>query len=313
MRGDDALGGGARFERGGCSEWGDHSCALLPRGGAGQRGDMGGVLLFRGFRCVWMGEPGSPRARVTGLCLGMMTKNDLKLLRQLRAPHGRAKLGLFVAEGMRMCLSLLEAGAVPQKIFVEQRLVALLPAGMPVEVVTPACLQQASGFTTAAGIMGIFSAPPQREFHFEGQFTLALDAIQNPGNLGTLVRAADWFGVRQILCSPDCADLYAPKALQATMGAIANIAVRYEPLLQVLDALPVDFPIVALDMRGESLDSLPPLSQGILLVGNEGRGLSPELLRRASVAVAIPSVGTPAVDSLNAAVAASIVMAHVRR
>ncbi len=280
MRGDDALGGGARFERDGCSEW---------------------------------GAPFSPVAGVMGLSLGMMTKNDLKLLRQLRAPHGRAKLGLFVAEGMRMCLSLLEAGAVPQKIFVEQRLVALLPAGMPVEVVTPACLQQASGFTTAAGIMGIFSAPPQREFHFEGQFTLALDAIQNPGNLGTLVRAADWFGVRQILCSPDCADLYAPKALQATMGAIANIAVRYEPLLQVLDALPVDFPIVALDMRGESLDSLPPLSQGILLVGNEGRGLSPELLRRASVAVAIPSVGTPAVDSLNAAVAASIVMAHVRR
>lgn len=274
---------------------------------------MGGVLLFRGFRCVWMGEPGSPRARVTGLCMGMMTKNDLKLLRQLRAPHGRAKLGLFVAEGMRMCLSLLEAGAVPQKIFVEQRLVALLPAGMPVEVVTPDCLQQASGFTTAAGIMGIFSDPPQREFHFEGQFTLALDAIQNPGNLGTLARTADWFGVRQILCSPDCADLYAPKALQATMGAIANIAVRYEPLLQALDALPAGFPIVALDMRGESLDALPPLSQGILLVGSEGRGLSLELLQRASVVVAIPSVGAPAVDSLNAAVAASIVMAHVRR
>ena len=248
-----------------------------------------------------------------GQCLGMMTKNDLNLLRQLRAPHGRAKLGLFVAEGMRMCLSLLEAGAVPQKIFVEQRLVSLLPAGLPVEVVAPAGLQQASGFSTAAGIIGIFSDPPQREFHFEGQFTLALDAIQNPGNLGTLARTADWFGVRQILCSPDCADLYAPKALQATMGAIANIAVRYEPLLQVLDALPAGFPIVALDMRGESLDSLPPFSQGILLVGSEGRGLSPELLQRASVVVAIPSVGTPAVDSLNAAVAASIVMAHVRR
>ena len=97
------------------------------------------------------------------------------------------------------------------------------------------------------------------------------------------------------------------------MGAIANIAVRYEPLLQALDALPAGFPIVALDMRGESLDSLPPFSQGILLVGSEGRGLSLELLQRASVVVAIPSVGAPAVDSLNAAVAASIVMARVRR
>lgn len=233
-------------------------------------------------------------------------------MRQLRSAHGRAKSGLFAAEGLRMCLSLLAAGAVPRKLFVEQRLAEQLPAGTPSEVVPSRWLAQASEFASAAGIIGVFSAPPSCAFQYDGQYTLALDALQNPGNLGTLARTADWFGVHQLLCSPECADLYSPKALQATMGAIANIRVRYEPLAAALDALPQGIPIVALDMEGAPVASWKPPRQGILLVGSEGRGVAPELLSRATEVVAIPSVGQPAADSLNAAVAAAILLSYIR-
>lgn len=235
------------------------------------------------------------------------------MLRQLRAPHGRAKRGLFVAEGERMCRSLLEAGAMPQKIFVVQRFAGAFPNDLPIEVVSPRAMEQASELSSAPGVVGIFCAPPKKDFRFECRFTLALDAIQNPGNLGTIVRTADWFGIDQLLCSPDCADLYAPKTLQATMGAIAHVAARYEPLEVALDALPSGFPIMALDMHGEPLGSFRPPAQGIILVGSEGRGLSPMLRQRATAIIAIPPIGTPAVDSLNAAVAAAIVLAHLRQ
>lgn len=212
-----------------------------------------------------------------------------------------------------MCRSLLEAGAMPQKIFVVQRFAGTFPNDFPIEVVSPRAMEQASELSSAPGVVGIFCAPPPKDFRFEGRFTLALDAIQNPGNLGTIVRTADWFGIDQLLCSPDCADLYAPKTLQATMGAIAHVAARYEPLEAALDALPPGFPIMALDMHGEPLGSFLPPAQGIILVGSEGRGLSPTLRQRATATIAIPPIGTPAVDSLNAAVAAAIVLAHLRQ
>lgn len=212
-----------------------------------------------------------------------------------------------------MCRSLLEAGAMPKKIFVVQRFAGAFPNDLPIEVVSPRTMEQASELSSAPGVVGIFCAPPPKDFHFEGRFTLALDAIQNPGNLGTIVRTADWFGIDQLLCSPDCADLYAPKTLQATMGAIAHVFARYESLEAVLDTLPPDFPIMALDMHGEPLGSFLPPAQGIILVGSEGRGLSPTLRQRATATIAIPPIGTPAVDSLNAAIAAAIVLAHLRQ
>lgn len=241
----------------------------------------------------------------------MATNEDLKLLRQLRTSHGRAKTHYFVAEGLRMCQSLIEAGAIPQKLFVEQRLREKIPLGPPMEVVSAKFMRQASEMSTPSGLVGIFSAPPLRNFRYEGQFTLVLDTIQNPGNLGTIARTADWFGVRQLLCSPECADLYSSKALQSTMGAIAHISVRYEPLDAVLDALPTGFPIIALDMGGTQLSSFQSPSQGVILVGSEGRGLAPSLVRRATEKVTIPSVGSPAVDSLNAAIATGILLSHV--
>lgn len=212
-----------------------------------------------------------------------------------------------------MCQSLLAAGAVPQKLFAEQEVANAFPPDAPLEVVTASWMAQASELASTSGVIGIFSAPTPRKFRYEGEYTLALDAIQNPGNLGTLARTADWFGVHQLLCSPDSADLYAPKALQATMGAIAHIHARYEPLNAALDTLPPRFPIVALDMSGTPLAEWSPPSQGVILVGNEGRGVAPELLQRATDVVAIPCVGQPATDSLNAAIAAAIVLAHLRR
>lgn len=242
----------------------------------------------------------------------MATNAELKLLRLLRSAHGRAKSKLFAAEGLRMCLSLLEAGAEPQKLFAVRESVGMLPAGIPLEVVTPGWLEQASALSSQAGVIGIFCAPPARDFSYQGTFTLALDCIQNPGNLGTLARTADWFGVSQLLCSPACADLYAPKALQATMGAIAKIRARYEPLEPSIDALPRDFPVIALDMGGSSFASWEPPREGILLVGSEGRGLAPALLQRATQVISIPCVGQPATDSLNVAVATAVVLARIR-
>lgn len=137
------------------------------------------------------------------------------------------------------------------------------------------------------------------------QPVLVLDTIQDPGNLGTIIRTADWFGIRHLVCSPDCADIYNPKVVQSTMGAISRVQVEYAELAPWL-AAHAGAPVYAALLEGEDAGKLHGLTHGALLIGNESRGISPELLAHVQHPVTIPGRGET--ESLNAAVASGILM-----
>ncbi|MBR5689129.1 MAG: RNA methyltransferase, partial [Prevotella sp.] len=149
----------------------------------------------------------------------------------------------------------------------------------------------------------------------EASLSLALDGIQDPGNLGTIIRIADWFGIETVVCSPDTADAYAPKVVQATMGSLARVKIVYQDLAELIDALPTDFPVYGtlLDGRDIYAETLTP--HGLIVMGNEGNGISPEIARKITRRLLIPNypADRPTADSLNVAIATAITCAEFRR
>jgi TrmH family RNA methyltransferase len=144
----------------------------------------------------------------------------------------------------------------------------------------------------------------------------ALDFIQDPGNLGTIIRAAAWFGIRNIVCSDNCVDVYNPKTVQASMGAILNVNVYYSDLKNFLClANEKNIPVYGTVLRGESIYKQKLGARGIILLGNESRGISDELMTYATNKIMIPGVGriVPGIESLNAGMAASVVFSEFLR
>jgi TrmH family RNA methyltransferase len=139
--------------------------------------------------------------------------------------------------------------------------------------------------------------------------TLALDGLQDPGNVGTLLRLADWFGCARVLLSPDSADLFSQKVINASMGSFARVAVHTGPLATALAGCPV--PVLGCALQGTDVHTLPPLRDAVIVIGSEGRGLSPAVQAQLTEQVTIPRYG--AAESLNAAVAAAIVCDQLRR
>ena len=144
----------------------------------------------------------------------------------------------------------------------------------------------------------------------KGTLTLVLDATRDPGNLGTILRTADWFGIRHIVCSPDCAELYNPKVVQATMGAIFRVEVSYAGLPDWLTTLG-PMPVYCATLDGIPIYDVSPPAEGVVVIGNEARGVSDDVLSLATCKVTIPRYGHA--ESLNASVAAGIVMAQLCR
>ena len=138
--------------------------------------------------------------------------------------------------------------------------------------------------------------------------TLVLDSIQDPGNLGTIIRIADWFGIKQVVCSPACADIYNPKVVQSTMGSIGRVDVFYTELLAWL-AMKQDIRIYASALEGQDVSKMPKLKEGLIIIGNESKGIHPDILARANVKITIPRMGEA--ESLNAAVATGIILSHI--
>jgi TrmH family RNA methyltransferase len=142
----------------------------------------------------------------------------------------------------------------------------------------------------------------------KAKITLVLDCIQDPGNMGTIIRIADWFGVEQIICSPDSADMYNSKVVQATMGSISRVNVFYTDLAGWLSANDT-VPVYAAVLDGDDITGMKVVKEGVLLIGNEAKGISNGLLKHAKVKVTIPKKGKA--ESLNAAVATGIILSHI--
>lgn len=237
----------------------------------------------------------------------MLTKKEIKDIQSLQQKKFRAEQGLFIAEGPKIVQELVRQAPeqiraiYATEIWTQQygHLKKLIKA------VSDSELQKISHSTTPNHVLAVLQQWPQQAPDITNKFCLYLDAIQDPGNMGTILRIADWFGVTQVVCAAGCADVYHPKVVQASMASIARVK-TYEDLdgrwIQKQTG-----PIYAATLDGSSTFS--KAHTGILIIGNESKGIRPELLQLANQKITIPRRGTA--ESLNAAVATGILLSHL--
>ena len=234
----------------------------------------------------------------------MLSKNQIKLVRSLEMKKNRKRENLFVAEGPKVVGDLLRAGFKPHVIFstVER------PGS---QLVTEEELRRISFLQHPQEVLAVFEIPTERK-SAEG-LVLALDGIQDPGNLGTIIRIADWFGVSTIYCSPDTVDVYNPKVVQATMGSIAHIPIIYCDLAELISR--AKCPVYGTLLDGEDIYQQELSTVGIIVMGNEGNGISQEIRPLITHRLLIPnfSTSTETAESLNVAIATAITCSEFRR
>lgn len=243
----------------------------------------------------------------------MLVKQKVKYIQTLGQKKFRQEEGLFIAEGPKIVKELLEADAASVKeVFAEKEWIddnkKLLDKTTVTEI-SEIELEKISQLTTPNKVLAIVQQYETGDIiSVKDSITMALDNIQDPGNLGTIIRIADWFGVEQIVCSLDSTDMYNPKVVQSTMGSIARVKVYYRDLADWL-ADQKDVCIYAASLDGEDVTTIKKIKEGIIIFGNESKGISPGLLKLANVKLTIPKKGKA--ESLNVAVAVGVVMGCV--
>ncbi len=240
-----------------------------------------------------------------------MTRGDIQLVRSLHHKEGRVEQGLFLAEGEKLIKDILSSDFVVQKIYSLDDDFDMECA----ERVSPKEMERLSALKSANRAVAVVEIPQYslRQEDIVDKLIIALDDVQNPGNLGTIVRLADWFGIRDIVCSPQCADIYNPKVVQATMGAITRVRVHYQPLVPFLESC--DSAIYGAMLDGDNIYEQPLSQEGVIVMGNEGRGVSSEvaaLLTRRLYIPPYPADGG-GMESLNVAISTSIICSEFRR
>lgn len=247
----------------------------------------------------------------------MLSKNKIKYIQSLKDKKGRAEHGVFVAEGHKMVGELLQSMPcellVATSDFLNNNLIP--EVGELIEA-SDEELRKASFLKTPQQVLGIFVIPScdSQKVDWENSLSLMLDGIQDPGNLGTIIRLADWYGIEHLICSPDTADVYNPKVVQATMGALARVGVHYMDLPEWL-AAHAHIPVYGTFLDGDNIYGQKLSANGVIVMGNEGNGIRPEVGRHISRRLFIPSFppGSESSESLNVAVATAIVCAEFRR
>lgn len=238
----------------------------------------------------------------------MLSKIETKYIQSLFHKKQRDALKLFIVEGIKGVDELLNSHFKVQKILAVKEWEHPFMQNAPLVRVTEEDLQNISGLQTPNKVMAIAE---QQLFNAEkplnGKFTLALDGIQDPGNMGTLIRIADWFGINQILASADSVDCYNPKVIQSTMGSFIRVGVAYGNLTVLLAESPV--PVYGALLEGASVYQQAKITEGVLLIGNESKGIHSQLLPLINFPVHIPRIG--GAESLNAGVAAGILLSHL--
>ncbi len=242
----------------------------------------------------------------------MLVKSKLKYIQSLGQKKFRQQEGLFIAEGPKIVGELLEADPSGiNEIFATKKWMEANRSAAkktPVTEISEAELERMSQLSTPHEVLALVRQYPETEVITNGRVVLALDTIQDPGNLGTIIRIADWFGVDQVVCSQDSAEVYNPKVVQATMGSIARVRVQYRDLVEWL-AGTIHSRVYATVMEGKDVTTMKKITEGIILIGNESKGLRPSLQSAANVRITIPRKGKA--ESLNAAVAAGIVLSYL--
>lgn len=252
----------------------------------------------------------------------MLSKNQKKLIASMAQKKQRDNHGLFLAEGPKTVSDLLEAGMKPTLVAHTENWslpLSCLSDSLELMPITQKELDSASHLKTPQQVLALFKQPqyPVNNNAIYKELTLVLDGIQDPGNMGTIVRLADWFGISQIVCSMDTVDVFNPKVVQATMGAIARIKVHYVQLPAFLQQYreKCDNPIYGTYLEGENIYKKSLIAPSLIVMGNEGNGIRAENVPFITHKITIPTfpIGTPTSESLNVGVAAAIVCAEFRR
>jgi len=254
----------------------------------------------------------------------MISKNQIKFIRSLELKKNRKQNGLFVAEGPKVVGDLIHAGYKARMLFATKP----YPGA---ELITNDELQRISFLQHPQEILAVFEMPTRNSqpstlnsqpstlnsqpSTLNSQLSLALDGIQDPGNLGTIIRIADWFGISTIYCSPETADVYNPKVVQATMGSLAHVQVVYTDLLALVSQLPPSYPVYGTLLDGENIYQQELTSEGIIVMGNEGNGISQALREHINRRLLIPDfhTGELRAESLNVAIATAITCSEFKR
>jgi RNA methyltransferase, TrmH family len=242
----------------------------------------------------------------------MLGKQKAKYIQSLGQKKQRDAEGLFIAEGPKIVAELIRS--FPQYIkeiyavkeWIKENDHLRTPA---VTEVTEDDLEKISQLKTPNQVVAVVTKFDKRELpDVKGKISLVLDTIQDPGNLGTIIRIADWFGVDQVICSNDCADVYNPKVVQSTMGSIARVNIVYTDLPAWLRRQK-DIRIYATMLEGTDVTKMNFIKEGLIIIGNESKGISDEIVGLVNEKITIPKKGKA--ESLNAAVAVGIVLAHI--
>ena len=248
----------------------------------------------------------------------MLNKAHIARLRSLQEKRNREELGLFVVEGEKVVAELLKKkDFAPIELYLTEDGPSAIRAHPLAQLITAEQMQRISHFPTPSTTYAVI---PQQRLPLDisrlrrGR-TLALDGVQDAGNVGTLIRVADWFGFDRVLLSPDCADLFSQKVINASMGSFTNVPVHTHPLAPALreavSGSKLRAEVLGCDLAGENLHAVEPLNDVIVVIGSEGRGLSKDVRECITRFVTIPRFGQA--ESLNAATAAAIVCDQMRR
>lgn len=238
----------------------------------------------------------------------MVSKSQTKLITSLQQKKYRDQTGLFVAEGPKVIAELLKEGFQLESLFAKEA--SQITAENHFHV-TDAELKKISFFKTANTSLAIFKIPKSKPLQDLG-LMVALDAVRDPGNLGTIIRLCDWFGVQQLLCSEDTVDCFNPKVVQATMGSLARVQIHYLSLSAFFEK--TKLPIYGGLMDGKSVYAEKLPKDGIIVMGNEANGISEEVIQKITHKITIPRFGkTQKTESLNVATATAILLSEFRR
>jgi len=245
----------------------------------------------------------------------MLSKSQVSLLQSLQHKKFRREHGVFLVEGLKSVNEFLKSAYTVETVYhtpaIAPKLLKLSHKINTIEI-SLTILQKISSLKTPADVIAVVKIPdwPVLQPHLlKNKFSLVLDGIQDPGNMGTIIRTADWFGITDIICSEDTVDVYNPKVVQATMGSISRVNAHYTNLEAILSTAEV--PVYGALLNGEDIYDTNFGSEGLIVMGNEGNGLRPEIIKLIKQAVTIPRLG--GAESLNVAIATAIFCSEINR
>ena len=238
----------------------------------------------------------------------MLSKNQVKLIQKLHHKKYRNELNLFIVEGKKSINEFLQAGYTPQLLIATEA----FTASVPQHLITPVSkdeLRKVSALQNPDEGLAVFEQPKHKGILQEGVI-VALDNVQDPGNLGTIIRLCDWFGVETLLCNTQTVDCYNPKVVQASMGSLTRVAVHYLDLAAFLTTTAL--PVYTMDLEGENLYTATFPKDCILILGNEANGISSEVRALSNEVITIPRFSKhQRTESLNVAMAGAIILSEV--